>query len=135
LFAARAALCLAIGWESPGLATTGVTAVEGAVYWMNGALTGTVGTVVASVAVAGVGLRWLGGHADWRSGARVLIGCSLVVAAGTIAAALTGASPTVREPRLMAGEQEARAAVTPTPAAPVDPYAGAAYFPAQPITK
>lgn len=65
--------------------STGSNSIAGAVGWIEGAMTGSAATAIAVMAVAAFGLRMLGGHVDWRRGARVVLGCFLIFGAPVIA--------------------------------------------------
>lgn len=56
--------------------------------WFEGALTGTIATVSAVLAVACVGLLMLSGRVDVRRGAHVILGCFIIFGASTIAAGI-----------------------------------------------
>lgn len=59
-----------------------------AVGWLQGALLGTVATVVAVIAVATVGFMMLTGRINWRYGATVILGCFILFGASTIVAGI-----------------------------------------------
>jgi len=102
---------------------------ESAVTWLVSSLTGSIATAVAAIAVGVVGLRWLQGEAEWRRGVQVVLGCALVFGAGAIASAVTQ----FRDQFSARDEPNYPSVVVtavPVKPAPVDPYAGAAYFPA-----
>jgi type IV secretory pathway VirB2 component (pilin) len=66
----------------------GSGAILGAVRWIQGALLGTVATVVAVIAVAVVGLLMLTGRINWRYGAIVILGCFILFGAASIVAGI-----------------------------------------------
>lgn len=117
------------------------SAIVNAVGWIQGTLLGTVGTVVAVLAVAGVGYGMLWGRVNLRRGATVILGCFIlfgapVLAAGIRAAVIGGASGDYPVVARMAAPAPvaapAPASVTPPPPPPSDPFAGAA-VPSAPI--
>lgn len=101
--------------------------VEAAIWWQTLA-TGTVATVIATIAVAVIGLLMLQGRLPLRRGVTVVLGCFLLFGARTITDGLLNVS------RRATGETVA--ARVPIPPAPIatappqpsvyDPYAGAA---------
>lgn len=107
---------------------TGAGALLAAANWVEALVTGTVATIVATIAVAGVGFLMLQGRMPLRRGVGVVLGCFVIFGAGLIANALMA---------LATGDGgEMRAAPVPvsapsTPVAPppqpqvYDPYAGA----------
>ena len=62
----------------------------GLVQWLVRLATGELALVIATIAVAIVGLMMLDGRLDWRRGARVIVGCFLIFGASTISAAFMG---------------------------------------------
>lgn len=103
------------------------TAFSASVDWMAMLLTGSVGSAVAILAIAAVGLAMLQGRLTVRDGMRVAFGCFIVFGASTIAQALTDLAS-----RSDAGSIEVYSApippeiVVPIPPQPdADPYAGA----------
>jgi type IV secretory pathway VirB2 component (pilin) len=122
-------------------APTSGNAIVNAVGWIQGTLLGTVGTVVAILAVAGVGYGMLWGRVNLRRGATVILGCFIlfgapVLAAGIRAAVVGEASgdyPVVA--RSAVPTPVAAPAPAPVPTPPprqADPFAGAA-VPSAPI--
>jgi type IV secretory pathway VirB2 component (pilin) len=55
-----------------------------ALSWLQGTLLGTVATVAAVMAVAGVGFMMLTGRMNWRHGAVVILGCFILFGAASI---------------------------------------------------
>jgi type IV secretory pathway VirB2 component (pilin) len=100
-------------------------ALADAAAWVSGTLTGSVATVVATLAVAFIGFMMLQGRLALRRGLVVVIGCFLIFGARTIVTGLRNLGPA-------AGDRQ-QLAVTPIPPAPkappqplvYDPYAGA----------
>jgi type IV secretory pathway VirB2 component (pilin) len=106
--------------EAPG------AGLPNAAAWIAGAMTGSLATIVATLAIAALGLAMLLGRMSVRDGARTALGCFILFGAPGIAAALMQAAP----------RSTALASVAPAPAAPIppvpqpprpnaDPYAGA----------
>lgn len=56
--------------------------------WIEATLTGTLATIVATIAVAGLGLLLLSGRIDARRGFVVLLGCFVLFGANSIARGL-----------------------------------------------
>lgn len=108
-------------------APTGQDVFVPAIAWIDGTLLGTLATIIAALAVAGVGLGMLSGRLDPRRGLAVIAGCFVLFGATGIAKGLRGtpnavASDVVAAPR-PAPIPHAHAAPKPIDA---DPYAGAA---------
>ena len=83
--------------SSPALATlpadpAGSGVIIGAMNWLQGTLLGTVATVAAVIAVAGVGFMMLTGRINWRYGAVVIIGCFILFGAASIVAGIRSAA-------------------------------------------
>ncbi len=66
----------------------GSGAISGALEWVEGTLLGTVATVAAVIAIAGVGFMMLTGRMNWRHGITVIIGCFILFGAGSIVAGI-----------------------------------------------
>ena len=79
LFAASAARA-----QSTALDPAGSNVIFNAVSWLQGTLLGNVATVVAVIAVAGVGFMMLTGRMNWRYGATVVIGLFILFGAASI---------------------------------------------------
>lgn len=62
--------------------------ITGALMWLQGTLMGTVATVAAVIAVAGVGFMMLTGRMNWRYGLTVILGCFILFGAGSIVAGI-----------------------------------------------
>lgn len=102
--------------------------IGSALEWIAGALSGSLATAIAVLAIAAVGMRWLGGVADWRAAARAVIGVSLIFSANTIAANIIRAPD--QAPPITAHAAHPETILPPqSNSMPIDPYAGAAYFP------
>lgn len=102
------------------------SALVDAVNWFEAMLLGSVGTTIAVLAVAAVGLLILSGRLPVRRGAMVILGCFILFSATTVANGLTaGASYADLAP---AAAYSSSAPVyrpsVPQPV-PYDPYAGA----------
>jgi type IV secretory pathway VirB2 component (pilin) len=105
--------------------------LSAAVDFLQGTFSGTVATVAAVLAVAGIGLLMLSGRMDVRRSAMVILGCFIIFGAATIAAGIQGAIFSNRAPADSASTAPLPAPPVPSsPAAPsaatYDPYAGAA---------
>ena len=98
--------------------------------WMQSTLSGTLATIIATIAIASIGLGMLWGRIDLRRGTSVLIGCFILFGAATIATGLRDAAGFVGgDAGVSPGEQASAPVPLPkplTPQAPADPYAGAA---------
>ena len=70
----------------------GSNVIAGALTWLQGTLLGTVATVAAVIAVAGVGFMMLTGRLDWRRGLTVVVGCFIVFGAGALVAGIRQAA-------------------------------------------
>lgn len=66
--------------------------IVNAMGWLQGTLLGTVATVAAVIAVAGVGFMMLTGRINWRYGAVVIIGCFILFGAASIVAGIRSAA-------------------------------------------
>jgi type IV secretion system protein VirB2 len=66
--------------------------IVGAVGWLQGTLLGTAATVVAVIAIAGVGFAMLTGRINWRHGAVVILGCFILFGAATIVGGIRAAA-------------------------------------------
>jgi type IV secretory pathway VirB2 component (pilin) len=100
--------------------------------WFQGALTGTVATTVAVLAIAFIGLLMLSGRIDVLRSARVILGCFIIFGASTIAAGIHAAitagdsAPSLAEIDPPPYYPHASPAVPQSVPAATDPYAGAA---------
>jgi type IV secretory pathway VirB2 component (pilin) len=101
-------------------------ALVGAVHWLRDGLLGSVGTSVAVLAVAVVGLLMLSGRVPVRRGATVVLGCFVLFSAATIADGLLLAAQG-DEDYAVPSPVVPQAAYTPAIPKPevYDPYAGA----------
>lgn len=70
----------------------GSGALVNAVTWLQGTLLGSVATVIAVIAVAGVGFGMLTGRINWRHGAVVILGCFILFGAASIVAGIRAAA-------------------------------------------
>jgi type IV secretory pathway VirB2 component (pilin) len=108
-------------------------AIVAAIVWIEHVLLGTAATMLATIAVAGVGMLLLTGRIEMRRGASVAFGCFLIFGAATIANGIIAAVQKSEAPAV------ANAAPAPPsyPQSPnpvqkgqntsgYDPYAGAA---------
>lgn len=65
------------------------SALLGAGAWLDSLLDGQLPIVVCSIAMAVLGLAMFGGRLNIRRGAKLILGCFLVLGASTIATGLT----------------------------------------------
>lgn len=106
----------------------GAGALVAAAAWVRALVTGTVATIIATIAVAGVGFLMLQGRLPLRRGIGVVLGCFVIFGAGVIANALMALATGGRE---LGPGAPVPISVRPTPVAPppqpqvYDPYAGA----------
>ena len=94
--------------------------------WVTGTLLGSLAVTLCVLAIAFVGLMLMSGRLAVRDGARVMLGCFVLLGAPLIAAGLRGvadeASASVAmEPLVI----EPAPAAPPLPPSTYDPYAGA----------
>ena len=66
--------------------------ITGALMWLQGTLMGTVATVAAVIAVAGVGFMMLTGRMNWRYGMTVVLGCFILFGAVAIVSGIQSAA-------------------------------------------
>ena len=85
-------------------------AIVAAITWIEHVLLGTAATVLATIAVASVGMLLLTGRIEIRRGANIVIGCFLIFGAATIANGI------------MAAVQKDDAPPAANPAPPPPPY-------------
>jgi type IV secretory pathway VirB2 component (pilin) len=109
-------------------------AITSAIAWLEGALLGTVATVVAVLAIASVGFLMLSGRIDVRRAAQVIFGCFIIFGASTIAnGILSGLVRDGANAELAQSPQPPLLPQSPaypsSSATPYDPYAGAALPP------
>ena len=99
-----------------------------ALTWIEGTLTGSVGTSLAVLAVGWFGLALLSGQASLRRGAMVVIGCFILFGAPSLARGLMGLAGNARDASAAAPQASLTTPPPPAPAMPpdFDPYAGAA---------
>jgi type IV secretion system protein VirB2 len=93
------------------------------VYWVASALTGSVATAVATIAVAATGFAFLQGRVEARRAARAVFGCFIIFGAPMISSTLIDAAVGSDLPTPVAAPSQVRAS-TPPPVS-YDPYAGA----------
>lgn len=106
-------------------ATEQGSALLAAANWTAQLVLGTLGTTLALLAVAILGLRMLSGRVSPRDGLQIILGCFVLFGAPAIAA---GIMKSVRADQdAWSGGRTAPAAVKlPSRASDFDPYAGAA---------
>lgn len=83
-----AVLLAATAAQAQGLDPAGSGPISGALNWLQGTLLGTVATVAAVIAVAGVGFMTLTGRMNWRHAATVVLGVFILFGAGSIVAGI-----------------------------------------------
>lgn len=107
-------------------------AVAAALFWLTGLLTGELATVVAVLAVAGIGFLMLSGRTDARAALRVLLGCFILFGASVLSSVFLrlAVAPNVADQPVPAPVVAAIPVSLPPAQAsksvPYDPYAGAA---------
>ena len=109
---------------------TGSSVLLPAALWIQGALLGTIATVIAVIAVAAIGAMMLSGRMNVRHAAVVILGCFILFGASTIAAGIRSMLPAGEVAAAIADRPPPSAAPLPPPPqpsepAPYDPYAGA----------
>ncbi|WP_293376818.1 TrbC/VirB2 family protein [Phenylobacterium sp.] len=87
-FAALTQLALAGAAQAQSVDPAGSGVIGGALTWLQGTLLGTVATVAAVIAVAGVGFMMLTGRLEWRRGLTVVVGCFIIFGAGALVAGI-----------------------------------------------
>lgn len=101
-------------------------ALPSAVQWIEAVLLGQVGTMIAVLAIAGVGFAMLQGRIALRQGIRVVLGCFILFGAPLIAQGLAGMARGANDPPPVAIAAPPAPIAIPTPPPPnPDPYAGA----------
>jgi type IV secretion system protein VirB2 len=70
----------------------GSGAIDGALYWIQGTIMGTVATVAAVISIASVGFMMLSGRMNWRHGITVILGCFILFGAASIVAGIRQAA-------------------------------------------
>jgi type IV secretory pathway VirB2 component (pilin) len=83
-----AAALAATAAQAQAVDPAGSAPITGALTWLQGTLMGTVATVAAVIAIAGVGFMMLTGRMNWRYGLTVIIGCFILFGAGSIVAGI-----------------------------------------------
>jgi type IV secretory pathway VirB2 component (pilin) len=68
-----------------------------AVQWIEGALLGSLATIIAILAIAGIGFTMLSGRIALRRTMSVILGCFVLLGAGSIARGLITATQQVME--------------------------------------
>lgn len=97
-----------------------------AVGWITGTLLGSVATALCTIAIALVGFSMMSGHLRIKQGARIILGCFLLLGAPVIASAIGGlryaGNPPPPQPAAIVETPDPRGDLPP---ADYDPYAGA----------
>ena len=104
---------------------TSQSSIVAAFNWLAGVATGSIGTALAALAVAAVGIAMLQGRLPSRKGATVVVGCFILFSSHAVAfGILDSTSPDQFDVASTMIEAPAYVAPAPTPV-PYDPYAGA----------
>jgi len=110
----------------PSFQPTGDASIAAAAQWTSGLLVGSIGTSIAVLAIAGVGLGMLQGKLSARTGLYAVLGCFVLFGAPTIAAALVDLARGSSQPFISAPQTQPPApSPPPPPISNPDPYAGA----------
>lgn len=99
-----------------------------AITWVRVLITGTTATVIATIAVAGVGFVMLQGRLPLRRGAVVVMGCFVIFGANAIAEGLMAVGKSTTQMTSAIGTEPLPLSprpVTPPQPSVYDPYAGA----------
>ena len=117
---------------SPYLQSDG-TALLQAAQWCEAVARGPAMTIVATLAIAGIGMGMLGGRVSARRGLSAVIGCFVVFGAPTISLGLMSAASTMTDtaypeplPAVIVPGPQPDPPQRPQPPLNNDPYAGAA---------
>jgi type IV secretory pathway VirB2 component (pilin) len=103
-------------------------AIADAASWLQGAMLGSVATIVAVLAVAAVGVGLFTGRLNIRRGLTVVVGCFVLFGSTVIAHALITLVETPASDRILAAAEVAPSPLSALPKSepvPYDPYAGA----------
>ncbi|MCL4672956.1 MAG: hypothetical protein KJZ64_08460 [Sphingomonadaceae bacterium] len=108
-----------------------MSAIEAAVAWMLALLSGSLMTMLLTIAVAAFGFTLLTGRVSARRGIELILGCFILVGSVEIARSLVDFAQTEQAPGpAIAPQAPETHALPPLPPAPVaagdpfDPYAG-----------
>lgn len=106
----------------------GASVIAASVNWLQATLLGTVATIIATLAIASIGLLMLAGRINVRHGLTVVLGCFILFGARTIVAGIQSGAAGGEEAEAASPPPSPFAALPPPapPAANPDPYAGAA---------
>lgn len=97
-----------------------------AVNWLATLMLGSIGTAIAILAVAGLGIAMLAGRLPMRRGGQMVIGCFILFSSHAIASGLWNVGHAQTDEPIRPANFEAPAYVAQTPPpTPYDPYAGA----------
>jgi type IV secretory pathway VirB2 component (pilin) len=98
-----------------------------AVRWIEQLLTGSIGTVVAIIAIASIGFAMLAGRLDVKRGLTMIFGCFILFGAQSLASALSNlALSSVPEPPVMTANKAPQYPMpSKNPENAYDPNAGA----------
>lgn len=100
--------------------------MSAAVNWLATLMLGSIGTAVAILAVAGLGIAMLLGRLPARRGGQMAIGCFILFSSHALASGLWNIGHSQIDEPIQPANIEAPAYVAQTPPpTPYDPYAGA----------
>ncbi|GLK45535.1 MULTISPECIES: TrbC/VirB2 family protein [Novosphingobium] len=101
-------------------------ALVGAIGWIAEIMTGPLATIVATLAVATLGLALLQGRLSMRHGAQVILGCFILFGAPFIAMELVRVAPHgIRAQAVFSASNQQMPDIPAVPQPNPDPYAGA----------
>ena len=99
------------GYSSAPLASgDGFDTLPAAINWLTQLATGTAAVMLCVIAIATIGLMMLGGRLNLRRGARIILGCFVLLGAPAIASGL-----------MSIGEDGATPPPPPVQTAPIEP--------------
>jgi type IV secretion system protein VirB2 len=116
------------------IAESSPNAIGASIGWIEAAMTGSLATAIATIAVASLGLMLLSGSLSRRRGVQLILGCFIIFGAPATA---KGILRWLNEAQSMTTGERSHAPVTVAPPPPprqlptqaYDPYAGAALPP------
>jgi len=98
----------------------GDSVIVAAIRWIEQILSGSAASILATIAIASIGLLMLAGRIDWRRGVAIVLGCFVIFGAPSIAQGMLAAV------RGEATPPAASVAASPPPAYPQAPATPAA---------
>lgn len=102
-----------------------LSSLEVAVHWIAQLLTGTLGTSIAVLTIAAVGLALLAGRMPVRRGISTIVGCFILFSSAEIAFGLTTGARELGGPAEIVDVPVIAPPPVVAPPAAYDPYAGA----------